>query len=188
MTPNDPRWISRPISFVAVIKLMNITWVTWSYHVSCRRNSDVDRKKKKKKEEEERRRRRNWSNIRSCGCAGRIRRKKKKKKLKQYKILRLRRQDNKNAPQLASYWIETSSIVHTDTGVCILYGQTNGSLCNGFALCASLLTNTRFRFLYFRMNNCSVHLMLHQDKELPTVSGRPLSYDNSTDEKQNGCC
>ena len=25
---------------------MNITWVTWSYHVSCRRNSDVDRKKK----------------------------------------------------------------------------------------------------------------------------------------------
>ena len=90
MTPNDPRWISRPISFVAVIKLMNITWVTWSYHVSCRRNSDVDRKKKKKEEE---RRRRNWSNIRSCGCAGRI--KKKKKKLKQYKILRLRRQDKK---------------------------------------------------------------------------------------------
>ena len=31
---------------------MNITWVTWSYHVSCRRNSDVDRKKKKKKKEE----------------------------------------------------------------------------------------------------------------------------------------
>ena len=77
MTPNDPRWISRPISFVAVIKLMNITWVTWSYHVSCRRNSDVDRKKKKKKEEERRRRRRNWSNIRSCGCAGRIRRRRR---------------------------------------------------------------------------------------------------------------
>ena len=72
MTPNDPRWISRPISFVAVIKLMNITWVTWSYHVSCRRNSDVDRKKK-----EEERRRRNWSNIRSCGCAGRIRRRRR---------------------------------------------------------------------------------------------------------------
>ena len=55
---------------------MNITWVTWSYHVSCRRNSDVDRKKKKKEEERNwsniRRRRRNWSNIRSCGCAGRI--------------------------------------------------------------------------------------------------------------------
>ena len=55
--------------------------------------------------------------------------------------------------------------------------------------CASLLTNTRFRFpFFFRMNNCLAHLMLHKEKELPNDSGRPLSYDNFTDKKQNGCC
>ena len=52
--------------------------------------------------------------------------------------------------------------------------------------CASLSTNTRFRFLYFRTNNCSVHMMLHQEKKLPNNSGRPLSYNNFTD-KKNGC-
>ena len=36
--------------------------------------------------------------------------------------------------------------------------------------CESLLTNTRFRVLYFRMNNCWGHLMLHQEKELPKES------------------
>ena len=49
--------------------------------------------------------------------------------------------------------------------------------------CESLLTNTRFRFLYFRMNTCYTHLMLHQEKELSNDSGRPLSYNNFTDKK-----
>ena len=53
---------------------------------------------------------------------------------------------------------------------------------------ASLLTNTRFRFLFFRMNNCLLYLMLHKGKELPNDSVRPLSYHNFTDKKQNGCC
>ena len=42
---------------------------------------------------------------------------------------------------------------------------------------ASLLTNTRFRFLYFRISNCKAHLMLHKDKELPNDSGRLSSYN-----------
>ena len=49
----------------------------------------------------------------------------------------------------------------------------------------SLLTNTRFRVLYFRMNNCEAHLMLHQEKEVPNDSRRPLCYSNFTDKKQN---
>ena len=54
--------------------------------------------------------------------------------------------------------------------------------------CEPLLTNTIFRFVYFRMNNCKAHLMLHQEKELPNDSGRPSSYNNFTNKKQNGCC
>ena len=54
--------------------------------------------------------------------------------------------------------------------------------------CASLSNNTRFCFLYFRMNNCQVHMMLHQEKELPNGSGKTLSYNNFTNKKQNGCC
>ena len=34
----------------------------------------------------------------------------------------------------------------------------------------SLSTNARFRFLYFRMNNCLAHMMLHEEKELPNIS------------------
>ena len=57
--------------------------------------------------------------------------------------------------------------------------------------CESLLTNTRFRFN--NNNNDFViiewtivaHLMLDQQKELPNDSGRPLSYNNFTDKKQN---
>ena len=49
----------------------------------------------------------------------------------------------------------------------------------------SLSTNTRFRFLYFRMNNFEAYKMLHQEKELPNDPGRPLSYNNFTD-KKNG--
>ena len=30
--------------------------------------------------------------------------------------------------------------------------------------------------------------MLHQEKELSNEPGRPLSYNNSTGKKQNGCC
>ena len=30
-------------------------------------------------------------------------------------------------------------------------------------------------------------MMLHQEKELPNDSGRPLNYNNFTDKKQNGC-
>ena len=54
--------------------------------------------------------------------------------------------------------------------------------------CKSLLTNTRFRVLYFKMKNCKAHLMLHQETELAKDSGRPLSYYDFTDKKQNGCC
>ena len=50
--------------------------------------------------------------------------------------------------------------------------------------CASLSTNTRFCFLFFRMNNCLAHLMLYKEKELPKDSGRPLSYNSFTDKKQ----
>ena len=46
--------------------------------------------------------------------------------------------------------------------------------------CAFLSTNTRFRFLYFRMNNCLAYTMLYQVKELPNDSGRPLSYNDLT--------
>ena len=53
--------------------------------------------------------------------------------------------------------------------------------------CASLLTNTRFRFLYFRIKTCLAYTMLHQEKELPNESERPLSYNSFTDKKQNGC-
>ena len=49
-------------------------------------------------------------------------------------------------------------------------------------------TNTRFRLLFFRMNNCLAHLMLHKEKELPNNSGRLLSYNNFTDKKENGRC
>ena len=30
-------------------------------------------------------------------------------------------------------------------------------------------------------------MMLNQEKDLPNDSGRPLSYNNFTDKKQNGC-
>ena len=43
--------------------------------------------------------------------------------------------------------------------------------------CASISTSSRFRFLYFRMNNCKANATLHQVKELPNDSGRPLSYN-----------
>ena len=39
---------------------------------------------------------------------------------------------------------------------------------------ASSSTNTRFRFLYFRMNNSWAYTMLHQEKELPNDSGMPF--------------
>ena len=66
-------------------------------------------------------------------------------------------------------------------------------------LCESLLTNTKFRILHFRVTNCYAHLMLnHLEKELPNDSGRPLSYYNFTDKtkikkqktktKTKGCC
>ena len=47
--------------------------------------------------------------------------------------------------------------------------------------CESLSIINRFRFLHFRMNNCLAYLMLDQEKEFANDSGRPLSYDNSTD-------
>ena len=60
--------------------------------------------------------------------------------------------------------------------------------------CASLSTNTRFRFLYFKMNNClnRIHLkaytMINQVIELPNDSGRPFSYNNFTDKKTKRLC
>ena len=53
-----------------------------------------------------------------------------------------------------------------------------------FLWCASLSTDTRFCFLYFRMNNCQAHMMLHQEKELPNDSERPLSYNIFTDKNK----
>ena len=54
--------------------------------------------------------------------------------------------------------------------------------------CASLSTNTRvhslFLYIYFRTNNCQAHMMLHQEKELANESGRPLNYNNFTDENK----
>ena len=47
--------------------------------------------------------------------------------------------------------------------------------------CESLLTDTRFRVLYFKMNNTNTHLMLHQEKELPNDSGRSLRYNSFID-------
>ena len=39
-------------------------------------------------------------------------------------------------------------------------------------------------FFYFRMNKWYAHMMLHQEKKkLPKDSGRPFSYDNSTNKK-----
>ena len=45
-----------------------------------------------------------------------------------------------------------------------------------------------FAFFFFEMHNCLAHLTLHKEKELPNDSGRPLSYNGSTDNKQNGYC
>ena len=53
---------------------------------------------------------------------------------------------------------------------------------------ASLLTNTRFRFLYFRIRNCQRIWSYIKTKKLPNDSGRLSSYNNFTDKKQNGCC
>ena len=52
--------------------------------------------------------------------------------------------------------------------------------------CASLLTDSRFSVLYFKMNNCLAYLMLHQEKELPNDSGRPLRCNNFTDKRLSG--
>ena len=49
--------------------------------------------------------------------------------------------------------------------------------------CESLLTNTRFRILFKKMNSCEALLMLYNEKELPNDSGRPLRYHNFTDKK-----
>ena len=43
-------------------------------------------------------------------------------------------------------------------------------------------TDTRFRVLYFKMNNFQNILMLHQQKELLNNSEKTLSYYNFTDE------
>ena len=43
--------------------------------------------------------------------------------------------------------------------------------------CASLSTDIRFWFLYFKVNSWLAHMVLHQEKYLPNDSGRPLSYN-----------
>ena len=53
---------------------------------------------------------------------------------------------------------------------------------------ASLSTNTGFRVLYFRMNNCSAHMMLNREKDLPNDSGRPLSYIHTLRLHLRACC
>ena len=66
----------------------------------------------------------------------------------------------------------------------VMVSLWHASLKQNLVLVDNLSTNTRFCFLYFRMNNC--YTMLYQGKELPNDSGKPLSY-NFTNKKQNDC-